>query len=253
MKALVGAFNQEKALVRAFSVIMNLRMDLFQALLWLQSLTLTRRVVAGDVSLPGWNVHGDAGLLLRETLQGEVWRLLSTTMVGDHKSCQQHFAKMVTIFMPPLQDIACDRSVIVMSGDDIMLGDCEAVSVIGDQEEEVIWRNDEVSCCYCCCYGQGLQSCVLGTHPAGQLPFCGAGRRGWHKHHIYRSAVPRFHCAQKNQTLFKMFLQEPIVSTELSWRDPWCRGKLTSPDCCRYSSPRTGIRTSWSPGRAADD
>ena len=72
MKALVGAFNQEKALVRAFSVIMNLRMDLFQALLWLQSLTLTRRVVAGDVSLPGWNVHGDAGLLLRETLQGEV-------------------------------------------------------------------------------------------------------------------------------------------------------------------------------------
>ena len=78
-------------------------------------------------------------------------------MVGDHKSCQQHFAKMVTIFMPPLQDIACDRSVIVMSGDDIMLGDCEAVSVIGDQEEEVIWRNDEVSCCYCCCYGQGLQ------------------------------------------------------------------------------------------------
>ena len=32
MKALVGAFNQEKALVGAFSVITNLRMDLFQAL-----------------------------------------------------------------------------------------------------------------------------------------------------------------------------------------------------------------------------
>ena len=32
MKALVGAFNQEKALVGAFSVIMNLRMELFQAL-----------------------------------------------------------------------------------------------------------------------------------------------------------------------------------------------------------------------------
>ena len=29
MKALVGAFNQEKALVGAFSVITNLRMDLF--------------------------------------------------------------------------------------------------------------------------------------------------------------------------------------------------------------------------------
>ena len=32
MKALVGTFNQEKALVGAFSVIKNLRMELFQAL-----------------------------------------------------------------------------------------------------------------------------------------------------------------------------------------------------------------------------
>ena len=31
MKALVGAFNQEKALVGAFSVITNLRMELFEA------------------------------------------------------------------------------------------------------------------------------------------------------------------------------------------------------------------------------
>ena len=33
MKAVVAAFNQEKALVGAFSVITNLRMDLFEALL----------------------------------------------------------------------------------------------------------------------------------------------------------------------------------------------------------------------------
>ena len=33
MKALVGAFKQEKALVGAFSVISNLRIDLFEALL----------------------------------------------------------------------------------------------------------------------------------------------------------------------------------------------------------------------------
>ena len=33
MKALVAAFNQEKALVGAFSVIKNLRMELFQALI----------------------------------------------------------------------------------------------------------------------------------------------------------------------------------------------------------------------------
>ena len=32
MKVLVGAFNQEKELVGAFTVIMNLLMDLFQAL-----------------------------------------------------------------------------------------------------------------------------------------------------------------------------------------------------------------------------
>ena len=32
MKVVVAAFNQEKALVGAFSVITNLRMDLFEAL-----------------------------------------------------------------------------------------------------------------------------------------------------------------------------------------------------------------------------
>ena len=32
MKAVVAVFNQEKALVGAFSVITNLRMELFQAL-----------------------------------------------------------------------------------------------------------------------------------------------------------------------------------------------------------------------------
>ena len=34
MKAVVAAFNQEKALVGAFSVITNLRMELFQALIY---------------------------------------------------------------------------------------------------------------------------------------------------------------------------------------------------------------------------
>ena len=36
MKAVVAAFNQEKALVGAFSVITNLRMELFQALMCMQ-------------------------------------------------------------------------------------------------------------------------------------------------------------------------------------------------------------------------
>ena len=39
MKAVVAAFNQEKALVGAFSVITNLRMELFEALV----VTMTRR------------------------------------------------------------------------------------------------------------------------------------------------------------------------------------------------------------------
>ena len=40
MKAVVAAFNQEKALVGAFSVITNLRMELFGALLGRQLLLL---------------------------------------------------------------------------------------------------------------------------------------------------------------------------------------------------------------------
>ena len=38
MKAVVAAFNQEKALVGAFSVITNLRMDLFEALVFTNNL-----------------------------------------------------------------------------------------------------------------------------------------------------------------------------------------------------------------------
>ena len=47
MKALVGAFNQEKALVGAFSVITNLRMDRFTALEKRDDLLLPREVVSG--------------------------------------------------------------------------------------------------------------------------------------------------------------------------------------------------------------
>ena len=37
MKAVVAAVNQEKALVGAFSVITNLRMELFETLMWILS------------------------------------------------------------------------------------------------------------------------------------------------------------------------------------------------------------------------
>ena len=45
MKAVVAAFDQEKALVGAFSVITNLRMELFQALV---------KGVAQGAGWPGW-------------------------------------------------------------------------------------------------------------------------------------------------------------------------------------------------------
>ena len=49
MKAVVAAFNQEKALVGAFSVITNLRMDLFEALVQVRAVRAgvaeTRRMV----------------------------------------------------------------------------------------------------------------------------------------------------------------------------------------------------------------
>ena len=52
MKAVVAAFNQEKALVGAFSVITNLRMELFEALLWMYNrvsiLRLSRENAAED-------------------------------------------------------------------------------------------------------------------------------------------------------------------------------------------------------------
>ena len=44
MKAVVAAFNQEKALVGAFSVITNLRMELFEALM----------LVVTMMSMTGW-------------------------------------------------------------------------------------------------------------------------------------------------------------------------------------------------------
>ena len=44
MKAVVAAFNQEKALVGAFSVITKLRMELFEALLFTDSIALLQTI-----------------------------------------------------------------------------------------------------------------------------------------------------------------------------------------------------------------
>ena len=52
MKALVGTFNQEKALVGAFSVIMNLRMELLKAIVT-SDLKMSRSCCGGAEAGPG--------------------------------------------------------------------------------------------------------------------------------------------------------------------------------------------------------
>ena len=54
MKAVVAAFNQEKALVGAFSVITNLLMELFQALLERTYLSINSKSVS-LLGMPGTN------------------------------------------------------------------------------------------------------------------------------------------------------------------------------------------------------
>ena len=59
MKAVVAAFNQEKALVGAFSVITNLQMELFQALLLTPLLQLMDHYLLGPG--PGHRDDGRPG------------------------------------------------------------------------------------------------------------------------------------------------------------------------------------------------
>ena len=59
MKAVEAAFNQEKALVGAFSVLTNLRMELFQALMWTRTkqLLLMRPKLGRDMCVCGCYGH----------------------------------------------------------------------------------------------------------------------------------------------------------------------------------------------------
>ena len=74
MKAVVAAFNQEKALVGAFSVITNLRMELFEALLVTTPRLVSTQLRAGDRSQnkinDSWNLRSDRGLERRWEIAG---------------------------------------------------------------------------------------------------------------------------------------------------------------------------------------
>ena len=54
MKAVVAAFNQEKALVGAFSVITNLRMEIFQALMHTPTPTNTHILISSQCFQTQW-------------------------------------------------------------------------------------------------------------------------------------------------------------------------------------------------------
>ena len=67
MKVVVAAFNQEKALVGAFSVITNLRMQVFEALL-----TLQVQPRHGPLQPAGVGRHHAAGLRAGAVPRGQV-------------------------------------------------------------------------------------------------------------------------------------------------------------------------------------
>ena len=75
MKAVVAAFNQEKALVGAFSVITNLRMELFEALIFTRNILITQAGVPGGGQQrpgagPGPGHGGEAGQAAAGVRQG---------------------------------------------------------------------------------------------------------------------------------------------------------------------------------------
>ena len=66
MKAVVAAFNQEKALVGAFSVITNLRMELFQALENTEQL--------GMVGCWEARTIGNISMAMSKLMSGNLWQ-----------------------------------------------------------------------------------------------------------------------------------------------------------------------------------
>ena len=79
MKAVVAAFNQEKALVGAFSVITNLRMELFQALITI-SITKTITVPTCPGCSRRWT-SGWARTSSRTTTPGRSWRMPTRSII----------------------------------------------------------------------------------------------------------------------------------------------------------------------------
>ena len=74
MKAVVAAFNQEKALVGAFSVITNLRMQLFEALL--EDQELDNNYDEDNISFVNHSLSQQPLLNMSTFAHSHVWTLL---------------------------------------------------------------------------------------------------------------------------------------------------------------------------------
>ena len=81
MKAVVAAFNQEKALVGAFYVITNLRMELFEALML--SERKQEEETSGNTRDQGHSVPGKSKLCLHKLLSRNFSDVLRNYKLSD--------------------------------------------------------------------------------------------------------------------------------------------------------------------------
>ena len=85
MKAVVAAFNQEKALVGAFSLITNLRMELFEALIF-----PAQRPGLSELS---WLREGRDDVVLCRLLQEVATGVLETGVQSETRVISRNFGK----------------------------------------------------------------------------------------------------------------------------------------------------------------
>ena len=97
MKAVVGAFNQEKALVGAFSVITNLRMELFEALHGTHQRTAVTDVTRwSGFDYTMCSIHCDENFELSLTYKLKWWYLINSFLFLPILS----FSSLLIPFLP---------------------------------------------------------------------------------------------------------------------------------------------------------
>ena len=93
MKAVVAAFNQEKALVGAFSVITNLRMELFEALVY------TLQNICYLPNLLGIIIRKQAVDVIHQLLQLQFWNE-AISCKGKDQTYEKWKVSLSIIYLP---------------------------------------------------------------------------------------------------------------------------------------------------------